>query len=144
MPWTDESRKRAEANTRPRKDRPMTRTMLWRKLVPILAAGKTQREASQIAGCNERTVRRYNADPVFRGEVEEAKREQQARINATWAEAQTAAIRALQDQCSHPDPWVRQKAAIAVAEFGRRYREMEQEDRIAALEERARDLLAQR
>ena len=125
-------------------DRPARRTTTHQKLLVALAAGHTQPEAARIVGVTTRTIRRYVADPLFRAELEEAKRELVAGVCASMVDAATSAVGTLKELLASRDEWVKLKSANAILDMSLRYREAEQDSRIAALEERARDLLAQR
>jgi len=62
---------------------------------------------------------------------------------ASLAQASTCAIAKPEALLQHRDPWVQFKSAVALVEFSVRVRESEGfDDRLAALEERARELHA--
>lgn len=112
-------------------------------ILEALAAGHTQTETAKIAGVGRRTVERCVADPLFRAELDEAKRELARQCVASLASAVPTAIARLEVQTQDRDQWLAQKAALGVLHIWARLRETETfDERIAALEERARELAA--
>lgn len=125
-------------------DTPRRQTPNHQKILMALATGHSQAEVARVVGVNVRTVKRYVADPLFRAELEEAKRELVAQICASMVDASTSAVGTLKELLASRDEWVKLKAAKEILDASLRYREAEQESRISVLEERARDLLAAR
>lgn len=125
-------------------DTPRRRTPNHQRILMALAAGHSQAEVARVVGVNVRTVKRYVADPLFRAELEETKRELVAQVSASLVDATTSAVGTLKTLLGDRDHWIRLKAANSIMDMSLRYREAEQDSRIAVLEERARDLLAAR
>ena len=112
-------------------------------ILAALAAGHTYDEAATLAKVSRRTVERRMADPLFRAQLDDAKRIVVQQTAASLAQASASAIAKLEALLQHRDPWVQFKSATALVEFSIRVRESEgYEDRLAALEERARELQA--
>lgn len=123
------------------KDRASLRVVATRgrfdaKLLEALAAGKTQKEAAEYAGCTTRTIRRRLEDPVFRLELDELRREVVRQTSSSLAQAASTAIATLEAQCAERDPWLRQKAAAILLDFDAKRQDREIEERLCALEER--------
>jgi hypothetical protein len=115
------------------------------RIVGALAAGHPYAEAAKIAGCSERTVRRRMQDPLFRAEVEEMKKQIVEQTSASLATLAVKALGTLEPLMNDGEPWLRQKTALAVIDLSIRYREAALlDERVAMLEERAREIAAQR
>jgi molybdenum-dependent DNA-binding transcriptional regulator ModE len=115
------------------------------KIVSALAAGHPYAEAASLAGVSYKTVWRRMQDPLFRAEVEEMKAQIVEQTSASLATLATKAIATLEPLMNDGEPWMRQKTALAVVELSIRYREAALlDERISALEERAREIAAQR
>jgi hypothetical protein len=113
------------------------------KILGALAAGHPYSEAARVAGVSSKTVQRRMADPLFRAEVEEMKLQIVQSTAASLATLATKAVATLEPLLNDGEPWMRQKTALAVIDLSIRYREtLEFDERIALLEEHARDLVA--
>jgi hypothetical protein len=115
------------------------------KIIGALAAGHPYAEAGRSAGCSERTVRRRMEDPLFRAEVDEMEAQIVEQTSASLATLATQAIATLGPLMNDGEPWMRQKTALAVIDLSIRYREAARlDERVAMLEELARDVAAER
>ena len=111
------------------------------KLLAALAAGNTIPEAAKIAGLSPRTAHRRVADPLFPAELDVYRREIVRRSAASLETAVTSAIATLEALLADRDSWVRLRAATALLTAAVQLREVQAlEDRLMALEERAREL----
>lgn len=109
-------------------------------LIAALAAGHTYPEAGKIARVSLRTVHRRMAEPLFRAEVDARRREVASQVTASLVDAATAAVGRLKAQLQSQEPWLAQKAAIAILEYSTRRFEGELEAELAALREEAQEL----
>ena len=98
-------------------DKPRARRRGDEQLLAALAAGHTYAEAAKIAGLGRRTVERRMTEPLFRAELDEAKRTVVQQSAASLAQASTSAIAKLESLLQHRDPWVQFKSAVALVEF---------------------------
>ena len=115
------------------------------QILSALAAGKSYREAAREAGLSYKTVQRRVADPLFRAELDDLKRNVVRQAAAHIANAATSAVAALEALLADRDPWVRLRAAAKILDTAIDYnQEALITDRIAALEERANELRAAR
>jgi hypothetical protein len=83
-------------------------------LIGYLAAGKTLKEAAELVGCGERTVRRRWADPAFRQAVRQARREMVEAIRGDIRKAATLAVSTLEALLTSDEPSIRLRAAAAL------------------------------
>lgn len=104
------------------------------------SVGMSYAQAAEIANVGRRTIGRMMEDPLFRAELDERRRNVAKQSVASLASAVPASIAALEEQLTHRDPYVAQKAALGVFTIWARVRESETfEDRLAELEQRARE-----
>jgi hypothetical protein len=104
-------------------------------LLLALAAGRTVREAAELAGVGERTVTRRLADPDFRRQVAEARSAMMDRALGKLADATSDAVATLKDLLDAASETARLGAAKSILELSTKLREtVELEQRIAALE----------
>lgn len=107
------------------------------RLLTALAAGATNREAGQVAGVSERTVRRRMADPGFRARVHDVRGEMLSRALGELTDASVEAAATLRKLLTARPPTVRLGAARAILELATRLREStELGERVAAIENR--------
>lgn len=83
-------------------------------LIGYLAAGKTLKEAAELVGCGERTVRRRWADPDFRRAVQQARRDMIEAIRGELRKAATLAVATLEALLMSDEPSIRLRAAAAL------------------------------
>jgi len=85
-------------------------------VVVALGAGLTQNEAARVAGVDERTVRRWLAEPAFRADVQRARLDHADETADLLRRGHRAAARLLLGQVEdvNEDPKVRQAAAVAL------------------------------
>jgi molybdenum-dependent DNA-binding transcriptional regulator ModE len=114
-------------------------------LLAALAAGASHSEAAKRAGCSYRTVTRRMGDPVFRAELDLLKRQVVQQSAASISTASISATATLEALLASRDEWVRLKAAGKILDVALAFQEQAQiAERIAVLEERAREVAAQR
>jgi hypothetical protein len=103
-----------------------------------IAAGKTYTEAGRAAGVSEATVTRRMTDPGFRERVTLLRRRMVDRGVGIISDAFADAMAQLTLICHDGEiEGNRLRAAVALAELGRKYRQDEEmEARVRALEER--------
>lgn len=122
-------------------DKPAPRRKGDEVVLAALAAGHTYSQAAKIAGLSTKTVQRRMADPLFRAELDELKLQVVQQTAASLGDAATAAVSTLKKLLVSKDEYVRLKAANSLLDVSIRYREtLEVSERLAALEERAREL----
>lgn len=122
-------------------DKPAVRRRGDEILLAALAAGHSNPEAGKIAGLSAKTVQRRLRDPLFRAELDDLKREIVQQTAASLSTAATSAVATLEMLMASRDEWVQLRAAKEILDVSIRYREaLELPERIAALEERAREL----
>lgn len=124
-------------------DKPAARRRGDEALLAALAAGHTYAEAARVAHLSDRTVRRRMADPLFRAELDDLKRTVVQQTAASLVDASTSAVATLKTLMASRDEWVKLRSAVALLDVSIRYREaLELSERVASLEERARELAA--
>jgi len=108
----------------------------------VLAAGRTQDEASRESGAGSRTIKTWMTLPAFRSHIRQLREDMTGRAVGRLANNMGHAVETLTDLCSNgKSETVRLGAARAILELGNRLREtVELEARIADLEDR-RDLV---
>jgi hypothetical protein len=122
-------------------DTPRPRRRADEALLAALAAGHTYQEAATLANLSLRTVKRRMADPLFRLELDDVKREVTQRTAASLGDASTSAVATLKALLADRDPWVRLRSSQAILDVTIKYREtLELTERLGALEERAREI----
>jgi hypothetical protein len=110
-------------------------------LLGALAAGHTYPEAAKLANLSLATVKRRMADPLFRLELDDLKRQVTQQTAASLGDASTSAVATLKALLADRDPWVRLRSSQAILDVTIKYREtLELTERLAALEERAREI----
>jgi transposase-like protein len=106
-------------------------------LIVALAGGCTVEDAARQVGVGETTIYRRLAEPEFRQQVDEARREMLTRAVGKLADAGTEAATTLRLLLTAESETVRLGACRAILELGAKLRESEElERRIAAVEER--------
>jgi hypothetical protein len=130
-----------DLTTLERLDKPAVRRRGDEMLLSALAAGHSNPEAGKIAGLSSKTVQRRLSDPLFRAELDDLKRQMVQQTAASLSTVATSAVATLEKLLASRDEWVQLRAAKEILDVSIRYREaLELPDRIAALEERAREL----
>jgi hypothetical protein len=111
-------------------------------LLLALACGLSAEQAARQAGVSAATVHRRLRDPAFKCRVDDLRRDMLARAAAMLTAAAVEAVRTLADLLKPANgPSVRLNAARSVLEHGVKLRGLvEVEDRLADLEERAKEV----
>jgi hypothetical protein len=111
------------------------------RLLAALASGLTIPEAAKEAGLSPRTAHRRMANPLFRAELDEYRREVVRRASASLETAVGSAVATLEALMADRDPWVRLRAASAILSAAVQLKDIQVlEERLMSLEEQAREL----
>lgn len=100
-----------------------SRARLRPRAIALLAAGERVDRAAAALGINERTLRRWAADPAFAAEVQAAQSQAFERVRARMEDGMTAAADALVALLGSPSDRVRMQAAGHLIGLGLRVRE---------------------